>query len=105
MLIYVLRWRPSWISDRPKKHTLCRGRPNDHSWAVWFQLFEPYGKMLKCLLLRNYKYDYSQTVHECSLDGPLQTLLFLFRYEIQNVLEDHPMNIHVQFGFNHICSF
>ena len=26
----------------------------------------------------------SQTVHECSLDGPLQTLGFLFRYEIQN---------------------
>jgi hypothetical protein len=25
-----------------------------------------------------------QTVHECSLDGPLQTLRFLFRYEIQN---------------------
>jgi hypothetical protein len=21
MLIYVLRWRPSWISDRHKKHT------------------------------------------------------------------------------------
>jgi hypothetical protein len=20
-------------------------------------------------------------------------------------VEDHPMNIHVQFGFNHICSF
>jgi hypothetical protein len=48
---------------------------------------------------------------------------FLFRYEIQNggygschfefhigtknlqFVEDHPMNIHVQFGFNHICSF
>jgi hypothetical protein len=42
------------------------------------------GKMFKCLLLRNYKYDYSQTVQECSLDGPLQTLGFLFRYEIQN---------------------
>ena len=40
--------------------------------------------MFKCLLLRNYKYDYSQTVHECSLDGPLQSLGFLFRYEIQN---------------------
>ena len=40
--------------------------------------------MFKCLLLRNYKYDYSQTVHECSLDGPLQILRFLFRYEIQN---------------------
>ena len=34
--------------------------------------------MFKCLLLRNYKYDKSQTVHECSLDGPLQTLGFLF---------------------------
>jgi hypothetical protein len=28
MLIYVLRWRPSWISDRHKKHTLCRGPSN-----------------------------------------------------------------------------
>jgi hypothetical protein len=26
----------------------------------------------------------NQTVHECSLDGPLQTLRFLFWYEIQN---------------------
>jgi hypothetical protein len=30
------------------------------------------------------KYDESQTVHECSLDGPLQTYRFLIRYEIQN---------------------
>jgi hypothetical protein len=21
------------------------------------------------------------------------------------IVQDHPMNIHVQFGFNHICSF
>jgi hypothetical protein len=34
MLIYVLRWRPSWISDRHKKHKICRGPSNDHSWAV-----------------------------------------------------------------------
>jgi hypothetical protein len=40
--------------------------------------------MFKCLLLRNYKYDQSQTVYECSLDGPLQDIGFLFRYEIQN---------------------
>jgi hypothetical protein len=33
-----LRWRPSWISDRHKKHIFCRGPSNDHSWAVWFQL-------------------------------------------------------------------
>ena len=27
---------------------------------------------------------FSETTNECSLDGPLQTLPFLFRYEIQN---------------------
>ena len=34
MLIYVLRWQPSWISDRHKKQRVCRGSSNDHSWAV-----------------------------------------------------------------------
>jgi hypothetical protein len=69
--------------------------------------------MFKCLLLRNYKYDKSQTAQECSLDGPLQTLSLLFRYEIQNggygrtigikniyFVEDLPMIIPGQFGFN-----
>jgi hypothetical protein len=29
------------------------------------------------------------------------------KFKMKNVqfVEDHPMNIHVQFGFNHICSF
>ena len=36
MLIYVLRWQPSWISDWYKKR--FRGPSNDYSWAVWFQL-------------------------------------------------------------------
>jgi hypothetical protein len=37
--------------------------------------------------------------------------VFLCRSEIQDgrhqrkFVEDHPMNIHVQFGFNNICSF
>jgi hypothetical protein len=32
---------------------------------------------------------------------------FKFHIGTKNVkfVEDHPMNIHVQFGFNHICSF
>jgi hypothetical protein len=30
----------SWISNRHKKHIICRGPSNDHSWAVWFQLSE-----------------------------------------------------------------
>jgi hypothetical protein len=38
MLIYVLQWRPSLISDRHKKDKICRGPSNDQSWAVWFQL-------------------------------------------------------------------
>jgi hypothetical protein len=25
--------------------------------------------------------------------------------KILKFVEDHPMNIHVQFGFNHICNF
>jgi hypothetical protein len=33
--------------------------------------------------------------HRLTLD-PIKNVLFV---------EDHPMNIHVQFGFNHICSF
>jgi hypothetical protein len=28
----------TWISDRHKKHKICREPSNDHSWAVWFQL-------------------------------------------------------------------
>ena len=43
----------------------------------------PYGKMFKCLL-RNYKLDWIQTKQECSLDGPLQSLDFLFRYKMED---------------------
>jgi hypothetical protein len=32
-------------------------------------------------------------------------LKFYIRTKNLNFVEDHPMNIHVQFGFNHICSF
>jgi hypothetical protein len=34
MLIYVLRWRSSWISDRPKKQKFSKGHSNDHSFTV-----------------------------------------------------------------------
>jgi hypothetical protein len=34
-------------------------------------------------------------------------LTFEFHTGTKNlkIVEDHPMNIHFQFGFNHICSF
>ena len=63
---------------------LCQSEIQDGRHCRKYINIGPYGKMFNCLLLRNYKYDQSQTVHECSLDGPLQTVRFLFRYEIQN---------------------
>jgi ubiquitin carboxyl-terminal hydrolase 7 len=33
MLIYVLWWWPSWISDRHKKQKLGKGHSNDHSFT------------------------------------------------------------------------
>jgi hypothetical protein len=35
MLIYVLRWRPSWNSDPHKKQKLGKGHSNDNSFTVW----------------------------------------------------------------------
>jgi hypothetical protein len=53
MLIYVLRWWPSWISDRHKKHTLCRGPSNDHSWAKCSNAFSETANMIKAKLYMN----------------------------------------------------
>ena len=55
---------------------LCRSKSQDGRHRRTQINIGSYGKMFKCLLLRNYKYDQSQTVHECSLDGPLQSLRF-----------------------------
>jgi hypothetical protein len=75
----------------------------EHSYLVWFQLARWFQKrwlntfytlwvsFFFCILLTiQWTFIYSlaliisQTVQECSLDGPLQTLGFLFRYEIPN---------------------
>jgi hypothetical protein len=32
--MYVLQWRPSWISDRHKKQKLGKGHSNDHSLSL-----------------------------------------------------------------------
>ena len=34
---------------------------------------DPMGKCSNAFFSESTKYDYSQTVHECSLDGPLQS--------------------------------
>ena len=45
---------------------------------------DPMGKCSNAFFSETTNMIKSQTVHECSLDGPLQTVRFLFRYEIQN---------------------
>ena len=48
---------------------------------------DPMGKMFQNAVSKRFFSETTrtvETVHECSLDGPLQTLGFLFRYEIQN---------------------
>jgi hypothetical protein len=64
-------WQPSWISDR---HKNPREPSNDNSRVVWFKLSQVVSERKRFETLPN----------ECSLDGSLQTLGFLFRYEIQN---------------------
>jgi hypothetical protein len=84
----VLRWQPSWISDRDKKQRTFQ-------WSLLsslvsekkrFETFFPKGPML---------------------NKSCRSRHFEFHIRTKNVkfVEDHPMNIHVQFGFNHICSF
>jgi hypothetical protein len=133
---YVLRWRPSWISDRHKKHKICRVPSNDHSWSVWFHnvfcsdiklkmaataglslRMDPMGKMFQNASSLK---PLGQLKPNCPvmIIGRSSTK-FRFFMPIENsrwppsqdgtknvkFVEDHPMNIHVQFGFNNICSF
>ena len=98
MLIYVLRWQPSWISDQHKKQKHCRGPSNDYSWGVWFQLS-------KCFQRRSVLKHFSYRV-QCETNF-CPSRHFEFHIGTKNIklVEDHPMIIHVQFGLNHICSF
>ena len=45
---------------------------------------DPMGKCSNAFFSETTNMIRGQAVHECSLDGPLQTLGFLFRYKIQN---------------------
>jgi hypothetical protein len=49
MLIYVLRWWPSWISDRHKKQKICRGPMGKYSNAF----FSETTNMIKAKLYMN----------------------------------------------------
>jgi hypothetical protein len=87
MLIYVLRWWPSWISDRHKKHKFVEDLP-------WMVLYKYY------VFCSDMKFKMAATA---GLSLTLDPMGKMF----QNVSSLKPLGqyIHVQFGFNNICSF
>jgi hypothetical protein len=56
------KWRPSWIFDWHKKLKVCRGPSNDHSWAVWFELFKWFQRRSVLKLGKGHSNDHSFTV-------------------------------------------
>jgi hypothetical protein len=110
MLIYVLRWRPSWISDRHKKQTFCRGPSNDHSWVVWFQLSKWFQRRSISMIIHlqfgfsqfiSFREDdlwnFSQSEH---IIGPGSHVEYPTGTKNRNFVEDHPRNIPAKFGSN-----
>ena len=86
MLIYVLRWWPSWISDRHKKQKLGKGHSNDHSFTVW---------VVSSLVSEKKIFEISEHII-----GPGSHVEYPTGTKNRNFVEDHPMIIPGQFGFN-----
>ena len=69
------------------KWTIETKLPRNSHWKVLYKVyvfFMPISRWPPPQHRLTLDYSNAKTVHECSLDGPLQTLRFLFRYEIQN---------------------
>jgi hypothetical protein len=95
MLIYFLQWWPSWISDQHKKRS-------DIKWkmaatAGLSLTLEPMGKVSQ-------NASSLKPLGQFKPNCPGMIIGFEFHIGTKNLkfVEDHPMNIHVQFGFNHI---
>jgi hypothetical protein len=63
---------------------------NDH-WRVVYKLYVFYADRKSKMA--------ATTIHRLTLDPMAKCS------KNEEFIEDHPINIHVQFGFNHICSF
>jgi hypothetical protein len=114
MLIYVLRWRPSWISGLGKCSNAFFSETtnmikaklymNVH-WMFFYKFkafyprvkfkmaatarfsltLDPMGKCFKTLLLWNHLDNWNQTAQEWSLEGPLQSFCF-FMYSLTLII-------------------
>ena len=76
----------------------CRGPSTDYSWEVWLQLSKWFQR--RCIL-KHFSHKDQCLIMSC------RSRHFEFDIGTKNVkiIENHLMNIHVQFGFNHMCSF
>jgi hypothetical protein len=111
-----------------KKQKLCRGPSNDHSWTVWYQLskwfqrrsvlkhlpiglaataglsltWDPMGKMFQDASSLKPLGQLKPNCPGMIIGRSSTNFLFFYANRKFKMAEDHPMNIHVQFGFNHI---
>ena len=90
MLIYVLRWRPSWISDPHKKQKLGKGHSNDHSFTVWVQ-------SVHISFREEDLWNFSQSEH---IIGPGSHVEYPTGTKNRKFVENHPRNIPAKFGSN-----
>ena len=89
MLIYVLRWRPSWISDCHRKQKLGKGHP------MIIHLQFGFSQLIS--FREEYLWNFSQSEH---ITGPGSHVEYLTATKNRNFVEDHPRNIPTKFGSN-----
>ena len=85
MLIYVLRWRPSWISDRHKKQNLVKDIPMIINLQFGFSQFISFRK--------EDLWNFSQSEH---IIGPGSHIEYPTGTKNSNFVADHPRNIWFQ---------
>ena len=95
MLIYVLRWRPSWISDRHKKNSnLVKDIPMNILLQFGFSQFISFRE--------EDLWNFSQSEHIIGLGSHIE---YLTRTKNSNFVEDHPRNIPAKVGSNRPSGF
>jgi hypothetical protein len=94
MLIYVLRWRPSWISDRHKNRNLVKDIPMIIHLQFGFSQFISFRE--------EDLWNFSQSEH---IIGPGSHIEYSTGTKNSNFVEDHPRNIPAKFGSNRPSGF
>jgi hypothetical protein len=94
MLIYVLRWRPSWISDRHNNRNLVMDIP------IIIHLQFGFSQIISCR--EEDLWNFSQSEH---IIVPGSHIEYPTGTKNSNFVEDHPRNIPAKFGSNRPSGF